>query len=255
MTRRKKPTQADLNAYIDGELSPDRRAAVEEWLTDHPGEAKRIADLRRVGERLRAHYAPVAGEPLPERIWAMLSGEAPRAGPPVWAQAAAAVLLVCAGAAAGFLARDHLAAPDRERAALVAGAVGAHTVYVPEARHPVEVRAEEERHLVTWLTSRLGVPVRPPDLSQWHFRLMGGRLLPNEGTPAAQFMYDDDRGTRLTLYVRRAGRAENVAFQFARHGETMAFYWIEQPLAYAIVAEMPREDLLPIAQAVHDQLR
>ena len=45
----------------------------------------------------------------------------------------------------------------------VLNAIGAHSVYVPEVRHPVEVKADEE-HLVRWLTRRVGAPIRAPSL-------------------------------------------------------------------------------------------
>ena len=43
-------------------------------------------------------------------------------------------------------------------------AANAHAVYVPEVRHPVEVGADQEAHLVQWLSKRLAVPVRAPAL-------------------------------------------------------------------------------------------
>ena len=40
----------------------------------------------------------------------------------------------------------------------------AHVAYVPEVRHPVEVTAAEEKHLVAWLSKRLDAPLRAPSL-------------------------------------------------------------------------------------------
>jgi anti-sigma factor RsiW len=44
---------------------------------------------------------------------------------------------------------------------------------------------------------------------------MGGRLLPDLGLPAAQFMYEDAAGRRLTLYIRKETGLNNTSFQFA----------------------------------------
>ena len=38
----------------------------------------------------------------------------------------------------------------------------AHVVYSPDVRRPVEVGADQEQALVTWLTKRMGTDVRPP---------------------------------------------------------------------------------------------
>ena len=61
----------------------------------------------------------------------------------------------------------------------MATALGAHTVFVPEVRHPVEVKADEA-HLVRWLAKRVGADVRAPALGSMGWQLMGGRLLPDQ---------------------------------------------------------------------------
>ncbi len=82
---------------------------------------------------------------------------------------------------------------------LTMAAAAAHLTFVVDARHPVEVTAAQEGHLVQWLSNRLGRPLRVPDLAGLGFHLIGGRLLPGSAGPAAQFMFDDDNGTRLTI--------------------------------------------------------
>ncbi len=67
----------------------------------------------------------------------------------------------------------------------------AHAVYSPEVRHPVEVGADQEAYLVRWLPKRLGANLKVPHLAAQGYPLVGGRLLPGERGPAAQFMYQD----------------------------------------------------------------
>ena len=78
--------------------------------------------------------------------------------------------------------------------------IDAHRLYSVEVRHPVEVAADDEAHMSTWLSRRLGKSIKPPPLAGAGFRLVGGRLLPADGKPAAQFMYENAAGQRLTLY-------------------------------------------------------
>ena len=54
----------------------------------------------------------------------------------------------------------------------------AHATYSPEVRHPVEVGADDEQHLVGWLSKRLGIKLRAPKLDEAGMSLVGGRLLP-----------------------------------------------------------------------------
>jgi anti-sigma factor RsiW len=171
------------------------------------------------------------------------------------AQAAAALLFLVIGAAGGWYARDTMVTSRQEQNAMVRPAVRAHNIYVAERRHPVEVRAEEE-HLVRWLSNRLRMPLKTPDLQPAGFKLMGGRLLPTERGVACQFMYEDAQGRRLTLYIRNdlPGNRE-TAFQFGQdEGGVGVFYWIDGSKGYAITGQMSREDLLTIAKKVYDQL-
>jgi anti-sigma factor RsiW len=130
----------------------------------------------------------------------------------------------------------------------------AHSVYVPEPRHPVEVRAQEE-HLSRWLTRRTTVPVKLFDLQDQGFELMGGRLLPDSPNPGAQLMYQDAEGRRVTVYLRKPEQngSTPVGFRYERHGELGMFYWIEPGVGYALVGALPKERLLALAQAIDAQ--
>ncbi|CAN7686526.1 anti-sigma factor [Pseudoduganella sp. LjRoot289] len=160
---------------------------------------------------------------------------------------------------------------DRERAAeLQAGPAGiagmaaglahhaalAHRVYAPEVRHPVEVGADQQDHLVAWLSKRLGTPLRPPKLAPLGYELVGGRLLPGDSGPVAQFMYTDASGQRLTLYVS-SGQSGNKdsGFRYAQDGQLSVFYWIDGRYGYALSGALGKAELSQIANAVYEQLQ
>ena len=130
-------------------------------------------------------------------------------------------------------------------------------VYSPEVRHPVEVDAKEHDHLVKWLSKRLDYPLKVPVLSQEGFELLGGRLLPGgEGQPVAQFMYQDANGKRLTLYVTRSKKGDQVtAFRFAQEGNVAVFYWIDNDCGYALSGELDKPALARVASLVYKQLQ
>jgi anti-sigma factor RsiW len=131
----------------------------------------------------------------------------------------------------------------------------AHVVYAPEVRHPVEVTADQESHLVAWLSKRLGGDVKAPHLAAAGFDLVGGRLLPGDQGPVAQFMYQDGRGQRLTLYVRSDAREnKETAFRYAQEGKVGVFYWLDGQFGYALSGEIGKEDLLGVANVVYQQL-
>ncbi len=249
-------TDADLQAYADGRLGEPRRAAVEAWIAAHPEEAERVADYRRLGDALRAAYDTVLDEPVPARLRQVLH---PRR---LWRHAAVAAWLaagIAIGTVAGWQLHEHRpgAAPAADAGAVMAHrAAIAHATYSPEVRHPVEVGADQEAHLVAWLSKRLGAPLRAPKLEAVGYSLVGGRLLPGESGPVAHFMYQCNQGTRVTLYVRTEAVNNNeTAFRYAKEGNVRVFYWIDRKLGYALSsADISKDDLFKVANAVYQQL-
>ena len=241
----------DLHAYVDGQLDATRRAEVDAWLSAHPADAARVAAYRQQNDMMQALFNPVLDEPLPLQMH-------PQARRRNFAQplryAAMMGGMVMSGILGWYL---HGAEKNRQPPMLtmVKQAALAHVVYTPEMLHPVEVGKEQEEHLVKWLSKRLGGSAKPPHLGNVGYELMGGRLLPGNQGPAAQFMYQDARGMRLTLYLsnKPADKGE-AAFRYAQEGKVGVFYWIDNDMSYALSGEMEKADLLRIANAVYQGL-
>ena len=117
------PTEQDLHAYLDGELPPERVAAVEEYLGHNPAEAQRLKAYRSDGEAIaklfiradqivspRAHPSLVTSIPTPAARRAIFRGAwSPRA----W-QVAAAVTLFVFAASWGLLRQGNFDASERK---------------------------------------------------------------------------------------------------------------------------------------------
>ena len=253
-------TEAELHAYFDGVLDPERRPAVEAYLATHPEDADRLESYRGHDMLIRRAYRRLADRPIPPRMLRAMMRQGAAGAGRRWllpaAVVAAAIALFVAGATSGWYGRTLLAPTDPRAHTLVADATAAHLVYAVEVRHPVEVPASEQAHLATWLGRRLAVPLRVPDLSESGYELVGGRLLPAEqGTPAAQLMYQDVGGRRVTLYMRATPGDQQTAFRFAREGGLSAFYWEDGEVAWVLVGELPRARLLELANQVYAALQ
>lgn len=258
------PDDALLGAWLDDELDADTRALVDAWLQAHPEDAARVQAWAADREALRRHFAPAADEPPPEALQRSVWRGAPPARP--WARAAVAAGLVVGGALLGGSAAWWLkpaaplqAAAPRPGAGAVPAAADwvhraavAHSVYVPEQRHPVEVRAQEE-HLARWLTRRTAVPVKLFDLHAQGFALVGGRLLPDSAGPSAQLMYEDAAGRRVTVYLRKPEADTPAAFRYEQQGALGLFYWVEAGAGYALAGTLPKAELLALAEAIYRQ--
>ena len=245
----------DLQAALDGRLPADRAAIVAAYLDQHPAIAERHrADAAHL-QRLRASLDPIADEPIPARlrIAHLASLRRERLGRGT-VQIAAAALLLFVGGLAGWSARSLSPGPTaRDAQAMTADAVAAFKTYTPELVHPVEVRAAEGTQLARWLSGRLDRMIVPPDLSADGFRLMGGRVLPDGDRQAALLMYDDDHGTRLTLYLR-LGTVEGTDLRYAESGGVQTVFSSEKGLTYAVTARASRARLLAVAQDIERQL-
>ena len=199
---------------------------------------------------LKRHFDPVMTEPIPARM---------HLRPPRWIHYAKAAAVLALGIAIGLAipyGREHPASITAAHAVeLPAKAARAHLVYSPEVRHPVEVDAAQQDHLVKWLSKRIGHNLKVPVLQREGYELLGGRLLSGPEGPVAHFMYQDSSGKRLTLYVSRRSRTDNLtAFRFAQEGAVAVFYWIDRDCGYALSGEIDKATLSNVASSVYRQL-
>ena len=270
--------ESELHALLDGRLSPPECAALETRLANDAVATATLSAWRAQREALRKLHRPLLSEPLPPTLLAAAQ-RAARSHQQLdqwrrWGGMAASVALAFG---AGWLAHGQwhgqsMSQWPKESAQVLAKARGtsqefarqaavAHVVYVPEVRHPVEVTAAQQEHLVQWLSKRLGKPLKVPNLSAQGFELVGGRLLPGDAGARAQFMFQNAGGERVTLYLgalngdTSAAANRETVFSFSTDGPIHDFYWVDQGFGYALAGKLPREGLMQLAQAVYQQLQ
>ncbi len=245
---------ADLHAYLDGEMPAEEHAAFDEWLAANPDMRQLLRDFEADRQQLREALDTATASPVPERIESALAGSKRQHSRQIW-QAAAAVLIFAAGAATGWgiseYARPGAPATTATAPATAERALTANMVYVYEVRHPVEVGSDQKTHLVKWLSKRMGHRLTAPDLAAAGMNLIGGRLLPGETAAAAQLMYEDASGKRVTLYVGSNPQNQQTAFRLAKRGSVRTFYWLDGPFGYALAGDLEQDRLLHLARLVY----
>jgi anti-sigma factor RsiW len=246
--------EEDLHAYVDGQLAPICRDAVQRYLQTNPEEARRVAGWTTQRDALRDAFAARATAPLPPSLnLSRLIEQRLRRRRVPWLAAASVLLALAVGGSGDWLLRgptipDH-AAPAM--AMLQQQALAAYAVYAVDKRHPIEVGADQKDHLSTWLSNRLRRTVKPPDLEALDYRLIGGRLLATEhGGAAALFMYEDSHGQRLSLVLRPMSPDLRAATSDMRQGSVNGCAWITNGLGYAVVAALPDAELDRVANFV-----
>jgi len=245
-------SEDELHAYVDGELSADRRGAVEAWLASHPDDAARVAAWRKHAELIQARYGAVANEKIPERLdFGRMACR--RRNRWLAAGAAAALAAFVAGGFTGWTVRGGETPSGSDLARFTADALEAYRLYVVEVRHPVEVPGDERPHLVQWLSKRVGSPLRAPELERLGLKLVGGRLLPGPTGATAFFMYEGPSGERFTLYCGQTSD-QQTALRYTAGSQNAAYYWVDQNVAYVLSGPAERDKLRDIAQAAYDQI-
>ncbi|WP_166415969.1 anti-sigma factor family protein [Cochlodiniinecator piscidefendens] len=235
-----------LHAFVDGQLNPKESEQVEAYLNANPDKAQEIADWQLQNEAINALYpAPEAIAPLP------LAANRNRAP---FGAIAASVAALAVGLGIGWFSRGSLERDNTITAELIGDAITAHAVYAADPHRPVEIGASEEELLLRWLSNRVGRPLTAPNLSDQGYQLVGGRLLSVSEGPAAQFMYENDDGVRVTLFAIRAETSTLASFTYQETDEGNGFYWEDETLRYAIVGDISRDTLNALAVQVYDQL-
>lgn len=233
-----------LHAYVDDQLEPGERGEVERFLATSTADAERVAAYQQQRRLLQEAFAPVLQEPVPPRLMA-------RARPaPSWRRIAAVFAWIVLGGVLGWGIRDRQeAAAVSAETELVQRARMAHVIYTAETRRAVEIAASQEQDMIRWLSKRMNAAVRVPNLSEFGFEAMGGRLLPGKDGPACQLMYQSADGKRLTIYLSRDAVGARPV-HYSDQDRVHVIFWSDGTLAFAVSAELNRDDLVRIAAAV-----
>ena len=98
------------------------------------------------------------------------------------------------------------------------------------------------------------------------FELVGGRLLPDAKGPSGQLMYQaigqppsGQAPVRVTVYLRKSEDGAPVDLRYEKQGANSVVYWVEgaspghPACGYAIVGDLPKEQLLAVAEAIERQ--
>nr|WP_298794604.1 anti-sigma factor [uncultured Acetobacter sp.] len=245
MTRPDRPvTEDDLQAWVDDFLSPECRRKVDVWLESHPEARQRIMAWRQERDGLRTALDTELREAMPSRfdIGRLRARRFTRFSMPQ--MAASVVFALSLGLGGGWFLRDRqvpvgLASVEQE-AAIVQGAGKGSTI----ARGSVA-------QLAAWGGSVLGRPVQPPDLSTAGYQPAGGQLVTTDHGPACLFFYTNDRGVRLSLFVRPMYRVDVTAPMRPMH-HMPGYLWAQDGLGVSLVSDAPISGLHMLANHARD---
>ena len=243
-------SEDDLHAYVDHLLEDDRIPVVERHLRENPESAAQVAAYSAQRDALRAAFATEALEPVPSHLNPYLIRQRLTSRRNAWRAAAAVVLAFGIGGSGGWFLHGRLASSNSVITVLVAEAVANHVVYTTDRRRPTELGAEQRDDMARWVSNRLNRPIAPPDLALAGYHYMGGRLAATSHGPAGMFMYQNEQGVRLTVFVRPVTNGGTRPLEIIGAGPLEGGAWIAKGLGYTVVAPLPAGELEQLATRV-----
>jgi anti-sigma factor RsiW len=242
----------DLLAYADGQLvsDPERTSQVEAWLAANPEGGRKMRAYVSQNTALRRAYARRLGDPVPERLYQALENARPRRVLRlVRAGAFAALIGVATGL--GWLAGQHGLSADRSlddflqqiashdlTADMLSGALRGGP-----AEGPVPMPAD-------WPAGGIFPVLRIPELDKLGFAMTHRQTVETGSESLVHLTYENRQGHRFHLFLRPRWDTQATDVQLARRDGLSLAYWLDGPLASAIVADVPPEETSAIARAV-----
>jgi anti-sigma factor RsiW len=240
-----------LHAFADGELDGDEKKTVEKLLAENEEARKALTHINHQKSELRRTYDGVLDEPIPAALLAATKRSTPRRILPYLVAASAAMLFFTGGSLGWYAAQN---SESLQSADLAHRAYVAHETYAVEVRHPVEVAASEQDHLQAWLSKRVGMEMKIPDLSAEGYNLLGGRLVAENDAPAGQLMYETADKQRLTVFLSNNVSGKEEALRLVQNGNLITCYWRDGKLAMAVTGDMPRDAMMALAKDIYEQM-
>ena len=250
-------TEDDIHAYVDGLLTPARRAEVEAFLACHPEEAERVEAYRAQNIALHRLFDGPPGEPLPlplEEQAEAITGERERLSRSrSLSRVAAGLAILVLGGSTLWYTYDQFVMPEDPLVAFTRRASDAHMLLADRAYS--QQASGSSGNVVGWLAQTLtGAPLGAPDLADHGFELVAQRILPTETGPAAQLLYRGRDGNRISLYVGASSKQHETAFTFMQRDDVSQFYWQNAGFAYSLIGYLERDELLHLAESISSGL-
>lgn len=225
----------DIQAFIDGRLTPARQRDVEAFLASEPALQSRVEGFRTDAQALRAAAQHRLPEPIPAslRLNEMRRRRSARSMAS-YRRLAAGICIFALGGALGMGLTRYAADPSAVRPQMT-DAVVAFRAFADRAGDAIEIPATQTAALKRMMSQHLRQNVSVPDLSGLDLTFRGGRLLSSDEGPGGMFVYDDPAGGHVALYVKTLASPRQAALASRQDGDLAAYFWFTGDLGYAVL--------------------
>jgi anti-sigma factor RsiW len=244
------PSERDLHAYVDHQLSDADRRLVETFLASNAQTAAQVRAWQQDAQQLRAALSGALQQPAnPDLDPALIRHRLKRQSRRHLASAAVLLIAVSVGGLSGWQAREMTLI---SAALPMADAMQAYRLFAQQGMLPADYKVSDDGDMQAWLDRYFTQANRLPDLSDAGFKPVSGRLLSTEQGPAAMVVYEDRSGHKVSFYVRPPGPKNYLLPRGSRSdGELQAEYWSGSGYNYAMVSPSDTPTAQKLKQTVN----
>lgn len=248
--------ELDLHAYIDDLLDPPRRRAVEAYLKLHPDQAEWVRRCRVQNDAMREMFGPVADESLPDQLSAIFKNRRPPRFPALVSRIAPLAATLLLGCGLGWMAAELTPRYEASSQVLRESASLAHSDVRKAVVQGHLALSEPMLRPIEWIEQASMVDLQIPDLSRYHFSLVGSQITATTNrSQAAQLAYQDDQGRRLTLQVQPRLPDPDPKIAIEERNNVLVAYWHDGPLMYVLAGDLPTGETLEVAESLYRSIR
>jgi anti-sigma factor RsiW len=266
MAERNVFTDEQIQDYIDGRLNERDRAAVAAYLLAHPQVAAEVEAIRRQSEALCALGQEILDEPMPEHLRRLLRERPadvrtelrpearqairrPIRRRPSFLEAAAALLLFCAGGTIGWFAHGIARPAPSLSDMLLADMSRAYALYGARD-YPVPFPPNRAQEFGTWIGRTFEREVRPPDLAEFGYSYRGGRVIPSAGANIGLFQFARAQDAELAVFFWTPAAPPTVVRALHDRDGIAAHFWHTDGLSVAVISGKANRDFETTAKAI-----
>jgi anti-sigma factor RsiW len=244
--------EADLDAYIDGQLDAESRVRVETWLAQNPTDAARVMSDLSIRSSLKLAVAMEEADLAPRTRHAALRLETGLSEARMWAtlrKVAAVGLLV----SVGWFANTSMGAREVNATAhppaFVEQAIRAHRTSLVRAgmqsQPEVQSYDRDEIRAATAIT----MPALPDD-----WQVMDVQVFPSDFGPSIEAVVRTGEGAAVSLFAGRPGSFAVEPVKNINLSDAEAAWWQIGEVAYAVVSSTPEIGLTDEAELLRNSL-
>lgn len=229
------PSERDLHAYVDHQLSDDDRRLVETFLASNSEVAAQVRAWQQDAQQLRAALSGALQQAAnPDLDPVLIRQRLKRQSRRHMASAAMLLIAVSIGGFSGWQAREMTLA---SAPLPMTDALQAYRLIAQQGILPADYKASDDDDMQGWLDRYFNQANRLPDLSGAGFKPVSGRLLSTEQGPAAMVVYENQGRQKISFYVRPPGPKNFLLPRGSRSdGGLQAEYWSGSGYNYAMVS-------------------